>query len=194
LHIGLLNCTLAYIQKFSPPTPSNFGGRDISLPDCVSFRIRSAISVRSIGLCRFDGHHSKESSPYLGRKPRPLPSPHPLASYRQWTDFRILAGSTVGRRFQLDEVLAVSGQLLCNFHRSSRRVSGLRSPNCIPGIDIPRQRYKDVVQTPPPCLRPLLATYPRVSHLDSDHAECGGVLYQISTTTFTFRFSRLRSC
>jgi hypothetical protein len=41
----------------------------------LAFRIRSAISVRSIGHSRFDGHHSKKNSSFLGRG---LPSPHPL--------------------------------------------------------------------------------------------------------------------
>jgi hypothetical protein len=54
LYFGLVNWTLAYFHKFPPSTCCNMDYRDISLPDSGIFRIRSAISVRSTGLSRFD--------------------------------------------------------------------------------------------------------------------------------------------
>jgi hypothetical protein len=61
LYLVLVNWTSAYFHKFLPSTRSNMDYRDISLPDFGIFRIRSAISVRSTGLSRFDGHTTMSS-------------------------------------------------------------------------------------------------------------------------------------
>jgi hypothetical protein len=54
LYYDLVNRTAAYFKKFSPSTRPKLGNRDISLPNFGFFSIRSAISVQSTGLSRFD--------------------------------------------------------------------------------------------------------------------------------------------
>jgi hypothetical protein len=53
--------------------------------------------------------------------------------------------------------------------------SAKRNPSTLPHERRPYNTLRGIVHTPPTYHRPLLAAYPRVFHLDSDHAECGEV-------------------